>query len=78
MPGEHSPAHPLRSHVNPLSRILLVVGITAAGTAGEAAFGRVPELKTWLTVGVMALDAAIENFGELGVSVRTCHRTMIS
>ena len=27
--------------------------ITAVGTAGEAVFGRVPGMKTWLTVGVI-------------------------
>jgi hypothetical protein len=27
--------------------------ITAAGTAGEAVFGHVPGMKTWLTVGVI-------------------------
>ena len=53
MPSQHSSAHPLPSHVNPFSLILLVVVITAAGTAGEAAFGHVPGLKTWLDVGVI-------------------------
>jgi hypothetical protein len=33
--------------------VLLVVVITAAGTAGEAVFGHVPGMKTWLTVRVI-------------------------
>jgi len=51
--GQHSPAHPPRPYVNPFFLVLLVVVITAAGTAGEAVFGHVPGLKTWLTVGVI-------------------------
>ncbi len=49
--GEHSPS--LRPAVNPFVLVLLVVVITAVGTAGEAVFGHVPGLKTWLTVGVI-------------------------
>jgi len=51
--GSHSPAHPVRPYVNPFFLVLLVVVITAAGTAGEAVFGHVPGMKTWLTVGVI-------------------------
>jgi hypothetical protein len=51
--GQHSPAHSLRPSVNPFSLVLLVVLITAAGTAGEAVFGHVPGMKTWLIVGVI-------------------------
>ncbi len=51
--GQHSPAHSLRPAVHPLVLVLLVVVITAAGTAGEAVFGHVPGIKTWLTVGVI-------------------------
>jgi Domain of unknown function (DUF1707) len=52
-PGQHSPAHPLHPYVNPFILVLLVVAITVAGTAGEAVFGHVPGMKTWLTVGVI-------------------------
>jgi hypothetical protein len=52
--GEHSPAHSLRPAVHPVVLVLLVVVITVAGTAGEAIFGHVPGVKTWLTVGVIA------------------------
>jgi uncharacterized membrane protein YdfJ with MMPL/SSD domain len=51
--GEHSPAHSLRPTVHPVVLVLLVVVITVAGTAGEAIFGHVPGVKTWLTVGVI-------------------------
>jgi len=51
--GPHSPAHPGRPYVNPFFLVLLVVVITAAGTAGEAVFGHVPGMKTWLMVGVI-------------------------
>ena len=51
--GPHSPAHPIRPGMNPFFLVLLVVVITAAGTAGEAVFGHVPGMKTWLTVGVI-------------------------
>jgi Domain of unknown function (DUF1707) len=51
--GPRSPAHPLRSYANPFLLVLLVVVITTAGTAGEALFGHVPGVKTWLTVGVI-------------------------
>ncbi len=51
--GGHSPAPPLRPTVHPLVLVLLVVVIAAAGTAGEAVFGHVSGLKTWLTVGVI-------------------------
>ena len=50
MRGPHSPVRP---YVNPFFLVLLVVVITAAGTAGEAVFGNVPGLKTWLMVGVI-------------------------
>jgi hypothetical protein len=53
MRGPHSPAHPVRPHVNPFFLVLLVVVITAAGTVGEAVFGHVPGMKTWLTIGVI-------------------------
>jgi hypothetical protein len=58
VPGEpahaqHPAAHPPRSYVHAFSLVLLVVVITAAGTAGEAVFGRVPGVKTWLTVGIV-------------------------
>jgi hypothetical protein len=43
-----------RPAVQPLVLVLVVVVITAAGTAGEAVFGHVPGIKTWLTVGVVA------------------------
>jgi hypothetical protein len=52
--GQHSPAHPLRPSASPFFLVLLVVVITAAGTAGEGVFGHVPGVKTWLTVGVIA------------------------
>jgi Domain of unknown function (DUF1707) len=48
--GPHSLVRP---SVNPFFLVLLVVVIAAAGTAGEAVFGHVPGLKTWLTVGVI-------------------------
>jgi hypothetical protein len=51
--GPHSPAHPLRPYAHPLFLVVLVVVITAAGTGGEAVFGHVPGLKTWLMVGVI-------------------------
>ena len=51
--GPRSPVHPLRPYVNPVLLVLLVIVITAAGTAGEAVFGHVPGIKTWLTVGVV-------------------------
>jgi Domain of unknown function (DUF1707) len=51
--GPHSPAHPVRPYVNPFFLVILVVVITAAGTVGEAVFGHVPGMKTWLTVGVI-------------------------
>ena len=51
--GPHSPAHPVRPYAAPFFLVLLVVVITAAGTAGEAVFGHVPGMKTWLTVGVI-------------------------
>ena len=51
--GQHSPAHSLRSSASPFFLVLLVVVITAAGTAGEAVFGQMPGVKTWLTVGVI-------------------------
>ena len=51
--GERSPAHSLRPAVHPVILVLLVVVITVAGTAGEAIFGHVPGVKTWLTVGVI-------------------------
>jgi Domain of unknown function (DUF1707) len=46
------PNRPVRPSGNPFVLVLLVV-ITAAGTAGQAAFGHVPGLKTWLAVGVI-------------------------
>ncbi len=53
--GQHSPAHPVRHYVNPFFLVLLVVVITAVGTAGEAASreGWLPGVKTWLTIGVI-------------------------
>jgi Domain of unknown function (DUF1707) len=53
--GQHSPAHPVRHYGNPFSLVLLVVVITAVGTAGEAASreGWLPGVKTWLTIGVI-------------------------
>jgi hypothetical protein len=51
--GPHSPARPVRPYTNPFFLVFLVVVITAAGTAGEAVFGHVPGVKTWLTVGVI-------------------------
>ncbi len=51
--GSHSPAHPVRPYTNPFFLVFLVVVITAAGTAGEAVFGHVPGVKTWLTVGLL-------------------------
>ncbi|HEY6310685.1 MAG TPA: DUF1707 domain-containing protein [Streptosporangiaceae bacterium] len=49
------PAHPVRHYVNPFFLVLLVVVITAVGTAGEAASreGWLPGVKTWLTIGVI-------------------------
>jgi len=40
--GPHSPARPVRPYVNPFLLVLLVVVITAAGTAGEAVWGTCP------------------------------------
>ena len=53
--GQHSPGHPVRHYVNPFFLVLLVVVITAVGTAGEAASreGWLPGVKTWLTIGVI-------------------------
>jgi hypothetical protein len=51
--GQHGPAHPLRPYASPFFLVLLVVVITAAGTAGEAVFGHVPGVKTWLDLGVI-------------------------
>ncbi len=53
--GPHSPAHPVRPYVNPFYLVLLVLVITAVGTAGEAASreGWLPGVKTWLTIGVI-------------------------
>jgi hypothetical protein len=53
--GQHNPAHPVRHYVNPLFLVLLVVVITAVGTAGEAASrdGWLPGVKTWLMIGVI-------------------------
>ena len=51
--GRHSPVHPMGSYVHPFVLVLLVVVITAAGTAGEAVFGHVAGLKTWLMVGII-------------------------
>jgi uncharacterized protein DUF1707 len=51
--GDRSPAPALRPAVHPLILVLLVVVITAAGTAGEAVFGHVAGLKTWLMVGII-------------------------
>jgi Domain of unknown function (DUF1707) len=48
--GPHSPVRP---SVNPFVLVLLVVVITAVGTVGEAVFGHVPGMKTWLTVGII-------------------------
>ena len=55
MRGQHSPAHPVRHYANPFFPVLLVVVITAVGTAGEAASreGWLPGVKTWLTIGVI-------------------------
>ena len=47
------PNRPVRPYGHPFFLVLLVVVITAVGTAGEAVFGRVPGMKTWLTVGVI-------------------------
>jgi len=51
--GPHGPVPALRSAVHPFVLVLLVVVITAAGTAGEAVFGHVAGLKTWLMVGII-------------------------
>lgn len=51
--GPRSPTHPVRPYGNLIFLVLLVVVITAVGTAGEAVFGHVPGVKTWLTVGVI-------------------------
>ena len=51
--GGHSPVQPARSYAHLFVLVLLVVVITAAGTAGEAVFGHVAGLKTWLTVGII-------------------------
>jgi hypothetical protein len=51
--GPRRPAHRVRPYRNPFFLVLLVVVITAVGTAGEAVFGHVPGVKTWLTVGVI-------------------------
>ena len=48
-------AHPVRHYVNPFFLVLLVVVITAVGTAGEAASreGWLPGAKTRLAIGVI-------------------------
>jgi DUF1707 SHOCT-like domain len=53
--GQYSPVHPVRHYSNPFSLVLLVIVITAVGTAGEAASreGWLPGVKTWLTIGVI-------------------------
>ena len=51
--GERGPVPVVRSAVHPFVLVLLVVVITAAGTAGEAVFGHVAGLKTWLMVGII-------------------------
>jgi hypothetical protein len=51
--GEHPVAPAVRPAVHPFVLVLLVVVITAAGTAGEALFGHVAGLKTWLMVGII-------------------------
>jgi hypothetical protein len=51
--GGHGPWPAVRPAVHPFILVLLVVVITAAGTAGEAVFGHVAGLKTWLMVGVI-------------------------
>ena len=53
--GQHSLAHPVRHYDNPFFLVLLVVVITAVGTAGEAASreGWLPGVKTCLTIGVI-------------------------
>jgi hypothetical protein len=51
--GEPSVAPAVRAYVHPFVLVLLVVVITAAGTAGEALFGHVAGLKTWLMVGII-------------------------
>jgi hypothetical protein len=52
--GPHSPAPLPRSAVHPFLLVLVVVIVTVAGTAGEAVFGHVPGIKTWLTLGIIA------------------------
>ena len=51
--GERGPVPVVRSAVHPFVLVLLVVVITAAGTAGEAVFGHVAGLKTWLMIGII-------------------------
>ena len=51
--GQHSPVHPLHPYANPFFLVLLVVVITATGTAGEMLFGNEPGVHTWLWVGVI-------------------------
>ncbi len=51
--GRQTPARSSRPYAHPFFLVLLVVVITAAGTGGEAVFGNVPGLKTWLTIGVI-------------------------
>jgi Domain of unknown function (DUF1707) len=51
--GGHGPWPAVRPAVHPFILVLLVVVITAAGTAGEAVFGHVAGLKTWLMVGII-------------------------
>jgi hypothetical protein len=48
--GPHSP---VRSSVHPVVLVFVVVVVTVAGTAGEAVFGHVPGVKTWLMVGII-------------------------
>jgi hypothetical protein len=52
--GQHGAAPALRPAFHPFLLVLVVVVITVAGTTGEAVFGHVPGIKTWLTVGVIA------------------------
>ena len=51
--SERGPVPVVRSAVHPFVLVLLVVVITAAGTAGEAVFGHVAGLKTWLMIGII-------------------------
>jgi hypothetical protein len=55
VPGRRplGPVRPMRSYAQFVVLALVVVVVTAGGTAGEAVLGHVAGLKTWLMVGII-------------------------